>query len=226
MKNLLLAAAAAVALMGVAGHASATDSFSSTSQTSPIVVHIVPTNEDVYMAPMTFTGVNGLGDPISYLLWCLDINHNITDGGQSPALQYDESKLTTLTSFGGNPTFSQSQINQFSYLINFVAPTYIAANDFTSLDYIQGAIWDIGFGPGTVTADATTMTGIASFVTGATSSRDVIAFKPTDANSFVPQGFGGPGGVPEPSTWAMLLTGFFGLGAMLRQRRRTSAALA
>ncbi|MGZ6016329.1 MAG: PEPxxWA-CTERM sorting domain-containing protein, partial [Phenylobacterium sp.] len=31
------------------------------------------------------------------------------------------------------------------------------------------------------------------------------------------------GGVPEPATWAMMLTGFFGLGSMLRRRR---AALA
>jgi hypothetical protein len=31
------------------------------------------------------------------------------------------------------------------------------------------------------------------------------------------------GGVPEPATWAMMLTGFFGLGSVLRRRR---AALA
>ena len=33
------------------------------------------------------------------------------------------------------------------------------------------------------------------------------------------------GGVPEPMTWALMLTGFFGIGAMLR-RRKTSAAIA
>jgi hypothetical protein len=31
-------------------------------------------------------------------------------------------------------------------------------------------------------------------------------------------------GVPEPATWTMMLTGFSGLGAMLRQRRRQGAA--
>ena len=38
---------------------------------------------------------------------------------------------------------------------------------------------------------------------------------------------GGPGGVPEPASWAMMLVGFGGLGALLRRRRRqVSAAFA
>jgi hypothetical protein len=31
---------------------------------------------------------------------------------------------------------------------------------------------------------------------------------------------GGPGGVPEPATWAMLMIGFFGIGGVLRSPRR------
>jgi hypothetical protein len=43
-------------------------------------------------------------------------------------------------------------------------------------------------------------------------------------------GFGGGafgialGAVPEPATWAMMLTGFFGLGAVLRRSRRLAVA--
>jgi hypothetical protein len=35
---------------------------------------------------------------------------------------------------------------------------------------------------------------------------------------------GWPIGVPEPATWAMMLTGFFGMGSMLRANRRKLAA--
>jgi hypothetical protein len=40
-------------------------------------------------------------------------------------------------------------------------------------------------------------------------------------------GFGGngAGGVPEPATWAMMLAGFGGLGAVMRKARRTKGAV-
>jgi PEP-CTERM motif len=39
-------------------------------------------------------------------------------------------------------------------------------------------------------------------------------------------GGGGFSGTPEPATWAMMLVGFGGLGAMLRQRRRAAMTVA
>jgi len=32
-----------------------------------------------------------------------------------------------------------------------------------------------------------------------------------------------PGGIPEPATWAMMITGFFGVGVALRRRKPSVA---
>jgi hypothetical protein len=37
---------------------------------------------------------------------------------------------------------------------------------------------------------------------------------------------GGGGGVPEPATWALMLIGVSGVGAMMRSRRRALASVA
>lgn len=44
------------------------------------------------------------------------------------------------------------------------------------------------------------------------------------AGSAALAGSGGPGAIPEPATWAMMLLGFFGMGTAIRSRRRVSAA--
>ena len=49
---------------------------------------------------------------------------------------------------------------------------------------------------------------------------DLIVF----AGSGTPVPGGGTGGIPEPATWAMMLVGFFGAGAALRNRRKLGAA--
>ncbi len=47
-----------------------------------------------------------------------------------------------------------------------------------------------------------------------------------DNLSLVLTGEAGPGGVPEPASWALMLMGFGGLGAALRARRRKAALAA
>ncbi|HKR87036.1 MAG TPA: PEPxxWA-CTERM sorting domain-containing protein, partial [Phenylobacterium sp.] len=48
----------------------------------------------------------------------------------------------------------------------------------------------------------------------------VFGFQDGDLPNYVAESIA----VPEPATWAMMLTGFFGLGGMLRARRRQGAA--
>ncbi|HEV7384044.1 MAG TPA: PEPxxWA-CTERM sorting domain-containing protein [Phenylobacterium sp.] len=44
----------------------------------------------------------------------------------------------------------------------------------------------------------------------------------SDSGANYAQSFGG--GVPEPATWALVFSGFFGLGAAMRRRRQVVAA--
>jgi hypothetical protein len=45
-----------------------------------------------------------------------------------------------------------------------------------------------------------------------------------DSIDVVVSGYGGPGAVPEPETWALMIAGFGMAGASLRHRRKASAA--
>ncbi len=215
MKLKWLALASAIALATAAPAFAADYTFTSTFMNSPDVVHIDTVNEDVYMAPMNFTdGVMTLE------AWCLDVFHNITLGDQNPALAYDKTTLTTSTSLNGNAPFSTFQIGQFSYLINVLAPTL---GNVHQLNAVQGAIWDVALGGGhhVTSSDSTIQGWVNSYADlGLTSTQTVFGLESVDPTGDR-QDFGlGSGPVPEPATWAMMITGFLGAGMALRHRRR------
>ena len=77
---------------------------------------------------------------------------------------------------------------------------------FSSLEYVAHVDSYSPFGPGT--ADTTREYTTPLFQAGVQNSGSLNIL----------------GAVPEPSTWAMMLTGFLGLGAMLRRRRALATA--
>ena len=103
-----------------------------------------------------------------------------------------------------------------------VVPLVASAADNPLLEQIQRAPVDAGFIP-------------ASFASSPPLKPSLFSTLPPGTNSGGGGGGGGPPGfrpppvgvVPEPATWAMLLVGFFSLGARLRQAgRRTRNARA
>ena len=63
--------------------------------------------------------------------------------------------------------------------------------------------------------------------TGFGGSGSAEAFVPASYTaSYTPSGGGGGGGGPEPSTWALMMLGVFGVGMALRRRQGGSTALA
>ena len=78
------------------------------------------------------------------------------------------------------------------------------------------SVFSIGSGPtasGTLTIDNAINTGAATFLSA------IMGSNPSQALGIVPVR-----GVPEPSTWAMMLIGFGAIGVALRRRRKAISA--
>lgn len=80
----------------------------------------------------------------------------------------------------------------------------------------SAGVWTHYYGVANI-GSAGTYTTAFSFSTGGIPAKDIVI----DRVYLVA---GDIGAVPEPATWAMMLTGFFGMGAMMRRRRYMALA--
>jgi hypothetical protein len=187
-------------------------------------------SENVYVDPVIF---NAAGES-PFLAFCVDIYHNINLGDlqlpNQPAhsgLLYDESTLVNNfapvpTALGANEARIANLVNYGSYLYKHNSLTPTIQNQLSA---IQGAIWEIA-NPGYEVAQSNiTLNGMINSMKTANLSGygSTIKLIVPNSTSYVTQSFA-VGVVPEPATWAMMLTGFFGMGAMLRSRRRNALA--
>jgi hypothetical protein len=188
-------------------------------------------NETEYSTPI---GLHVAGTPTNQYLWvfCVDLFHTINVGGQSPSLTYTSQSLTT----DNNPAISNAPHNGYALQPNVSAEIqYLAhigvglANGPTSttitdeVTAIQAAIWELEYGLTAKSSDSTINNYIASFYSSA------LAVSPggspaEELYSSVHQSFvdGNPSltaPVPEPSTWAMMILGFAGVGFVAYRRK-------
>jgi hypothetical protein len=252
-----LAAAASLAVMAFASHASAAETFTlvSASMNTSYTATIAGFG-DAYDNGVTFQ-VSGYNIPPTTSLFgfCIDIYHDMylgalgytftsnqdTGGGLLP------NSGTTLTNHGGaNPL---DPLNQISAISNLVDTGWILhqqspndAGTIMKLAAIQAAIWQIEVpltnGHPTVTLDHpnATVAGdphtigdyfnnyVSGNYTSLADSNDRVFTIYDGAHQSFAIGWPIPNGVPEPATWAMMLTGFFGMGSMLRNRRKLATA--
>jgi hypothetical protein len=255
-----LAAAASLAVMAMAGHASATPNTftivsSSMDQSYDINVAGFGTAIDngVTFQISGYPAIAGQATPTSLFGFCIDIYHDMylgnlgytyttnqpSGGGLAP------NSGTTLSNTG-DPTNPLDPKNQISDITNLVDTGFILHQDENSSNYadtearlaaIQAAIWDVEV-PGVVSnptggnqtlfakyfAEYTS----GSYTTLADANDKVFTISDT-ANNPSHQTFaiGWPvAGVPEPASWGLMLTGFFGMGSLLRAKRKQRAAVA
>ncbi|MGZ6015784.1 MAG: hypothetical protein ACXWKM_08560, partial [Phenylobacterium sp.] len=149
-----LAAAASVAAIGWAGHASASTSITVTDveMFTGYTAHIGAGGEDAYTNIMRFTATdNATHNPVSDLYgFCIDIYHNIGLGGTS--LQFTDTKgdappLLT-TNFDGTPNnLSGGQVQAISNLVDTGYLLYVnnpGSDDMWLQEAaIQAAIWQV-----------------------------------------------------------------------------------
>jgi hypothetical protein len=185
----------------------------------------------------------------TFWVFCVDIYDNITVniGSQhsfSPSLQYMTGQVTTNSSTGSGTgtAITQTQSGQIQYLANLgfaLASTTASAAAQNQLTAIQAAIWNIEYGlglDGLLTAKAgsgDTLAGGQSFAAENLLITSYESQAATNAVAGYAAGIYSPGnpalgisahqgfvtGVPEPSTWAMMLLGFAGVGFMAHRRK-------
>jgi hypothetical protein len=116
------------------------------------------------------------------------------------------------------------QLQDISRLLNFSLTLNPLDADFGAKRAgVQGAIWEIENPAYTVTPAQGSVATYMALFESTVGSMPVGTFHTIYADDYGHQAFAYGGGVPEPATWAMMIVGFVGAGAMLRRRRPVAA---
>ena len=232
MRNLLLSCTAAAALLGTIAVASAQEVDIKSVGLDPSYGTWTLTldggsagtrNEAAGMILLTTTTGSIL--PV----FCVDVFHTIYLTTYDPPLPYTFTALTHNSNgaVGGGNALPDGVPYEIQALANLGLHDWKTnPGDGDTLAALQGAVWQLEYG-GSVTSSSSAMNAmIAADViwAGAHPASYAYALYPIGPDG---QGFGGTQGfgpgVPESSTWAMMLIGFAGLGyAAIRKAGRAS----
>jgi hypothetical protein len=199
-----------------------------------------PISQSPITTLITLTTTTGSILPV----FCVDILHDIGIGSQSPPLPYITSTVST-DSTGSQPGTGNTLPNppgpgEIQALANLGADDYEAG--VTNPDVytaIAASIWYIEYNIGANSLSVTGDSVVGSAAPGSSPTGLIaldLAYAVENATDYslglypgtVGQGFAGSGqgfvlGVPEPSTWAMMLVGFAGLGFAGYRKAKVSA---
>lgn len=226
MRKLLLATAALCAL-AASGTAYADTITYDSKSASGVNIHITsPNNISGVAGPITLFEH---GVPVVTDAWCLDVNDFLAGSGTVGVLPF-----TLANADSGLPGVPTSLSNTQLKIIAWLIDNGDKVSDDTLKGAFQVAIWTEEYGAANFTYDSlgatfssdvvgdlTTASSLASLSSAPISLNFLVSAAGVPTQTIV---FAG-GAVPEPSTWAMLGTGF-GLMALLGLRRSRKDRLA
>jgi hypothetical protein len=171
-------------------------------------------------------------------VFCVDLFHDIGEGSIGPypyytaSVSYDNSDPSSPSGPGNGNMLSSMTSGEIQTLADIGAHEYIYDKSNPLLPDIEtaiaGAIWTVEYNATVVAPDSTTQLLLDKYVTYAEAHPETFSlglFPFGDTQGFAnTQGF--VVGVPEPSTWAMALMGFMGLGYAAFRRRGKREAIA
>ena len=217
IRKILLGAVAALSTVGAAGAASAAN---------------VPVS-DVGVYNFNPVDVTGLGTHAatgiifnnSFLVFCADLQHNIGVGHYNTPLSYQDG-LLTVDGYGNSLSVATS--NRIGRMADY--GRYLKASNAADLgnrlSAVQAAIWSleynapVNFNGGLSYLNAQVAQHLQLADNGRGYAHALIAHAPGDRSGTQDMT---TGGVPEPMTWALMLTGFGLAGGALRRRRALTA---
>lgn len=181
-----------------------------------------------YSSALVFTGKSVASAAFDALGFCVDLPHLIYVGIGSQLKETLNYHVAALTSDGyGNP-LSGGQVREITGLarLGFTIAAGTAADKPAQLAAIQQAIWTIEYPTSTFTATGPYAASQADYAAGFVKqapklsgfARNIVS----DSGSTQGQ-ITNIGGVPEPTTWAMMLGV---VGALSRRRRGTMTSVA
>ncbi len=180
-----------------------------------------------YAALINFTGNKSGGATFDVIGFCVDLYHDIfvNIGSQRPtSLDYHRGELTTDSNGVALSSQQASQIGGLATLGFGIAKS----NDpdkFAKLAAIQQAIWTVEYP--TLTFDGSGgLSGQQGFAEAYLAAAPGLrgAARAFYADDFATQGFV-VAGVPEPASWALMITGFGLVGSGARRSRRGLATV-
>ena len=182
-----------------------------------------PFSANVFESPDVLTVSIDNGAPQDILAFCVDIFHNFNSS--TPPVTYVTSPVTNNSdsaNSGGGPALS----NVISGELGFLADLGKITSDPERMAGIQGAVWKTEYAGLTLSGGSSYVdyyAGLAS-AWGAAHPNFAGYANGIYATNGQTQGFGATqgfttGGVPEPATWALMLSGFGLAGAALRRGR-------